>query len=74
MATPRKTGLGKGLDALFATGIQEDKEIPKKQDEKTEQNEEIKGKVLNLKINAYLEILSISVSTYIVSQKNNKKI
>ena len=55
MATSRKTGLGKGLNALFSTGIEEEKvqkdEVVnenKKVDEVSE--EEINGKVLNLKI------------------------
>ena len=52
MATPRKTGLGKGLDALFASGIKEEEETIKKAEEKIEKSEEeIQGKVLNLKIN-----------------------
>lgn len=51
----RKTGLGKGLDALFSNSIKEEEEIKEektekksKVDEKTE--EKLNGKVLNLKI------------------------
>ncbi len=57
MATSRKTGLGKGLNALFSTGIEEEQKAEteeiEKEKSKVEENseEEIKGKVLNLKIN-----------------------
>lgn len=44
MATPKKTGLGKGLNALFATEIKEEKD-----NELLET--EVEGKILNLKIN-----------------------
>ena len=42
MAQARKTGLGKGLDALFATD--------NKVEEIEENNDDLKGKVLNLKV------------------------
>lgn len=49
MATQRKTGLGKGLNALFATEVKEEQaeeiEVVKEIEEK------IEGKLLNLKIN-----------------------
>ena len=57
MATSRKTGLGKGLNALFSTGIEEEQKVETKEEEKeknkAEDNseQEVKGKVLNLKIN-----------------------
>lgn len=57
MATSRKTGLGKGLNALFSTGIEEEQKVETKEEEKeknkAEENseQEVKGKVLNLKIN-----------------------
>lgn len=57
MATSRKTGLGKGLNALFSTGIEEEQKVETKEEEKeknkSEDNseQEVKGKVLNLKIN-----------------------
>lgn len=57
MATSRKTGLGKGLNALFSTGIEEEQKVATKEEEKeknkAEDNseQEVKGKVLNLKIN-----------------------
>lgn len=51
MAAPRKTGLGKGLDALFATGIQEEQENEIKEKRINNIDEEnVEGKVLNLKI------------------------
>ncbi len=55
MATVRKTGLGKGLGALFAAEVPEkiekieEKEEKQKIEEKKE--EKLEGKVLNLKIN-----------------------
>lgn len=50
MATPRKTGLGKGLNALFASEIKEEI-IPKENEIDKKDDEKIEGKVLNLKIN-----------------------
>lgn len=51
MAAPRKTGLGKGLDALFATGIKEEQENEIKEKRINNIDEEnVEGKVLNLKI------------------------
>ena len=50
MATPRKTGLGKGLDALFATGIKEEPKIENEEIKSDNIEEKIEGKVLNLKI------------------------
>ena len=51
MAAPRKTGLGKGLDALFATGIKEEQENESKDIKVNSIDEEnVEGKVLNLKI------------------------
>ena len=51
MATARKTGLGKGLNALFSTSIEDDevneKDIKK---EAIDIDEKVEGKVLNLKI------------------------
>lgn len=49
MAEPRKTGLGKGLNALFSTSIEEEKK-EKSNIENKEIEEEVEGKVLNLKI------------------------
>lgn len=51
MAAPRKTGLGKGLDALFATGIKEEQENESRDIKVNSIDEEnVEGKVLNLKI------------------------
>ena len=51
MAAPRKTGLGKGLDALFATGIKEEQENESRDTKVNSIDEEnVEGKVLNLKI------------------------
>ena len=54
MATPRKTGLGKGLNALFSTNAEEKEEINSKnlEDKKNEniEEEQLEGKVLSLKI------------------------
>ena len=51
MAAPRKTGLGKGLDALFATGIKDEQENESKDIKVNSIDEEnVEGKVLNLKI------------------------
>ena len=51
MATARKTGLGKGLNALFSTSIEED-EVKERNLAKgnLDSDEQIEGKVLNLKI------------------------
>lgn len=53
MATARKTGLGKGLGALFATEAPENIEEKDTAEVKVEVNEEenLDGKILNLKIN-----------------------
>lgn len=56
MATTRKTGLGKGLNALFSTSIEENEKVkeeePKKENKEIKEvkEEQIEGKVLNLKI------------------------
>ena len=56
MATPRKTGLGKGLNALFSANTEEKEEIiDEKLEKDNKENEKIKeeqeeGKVLSLKI------------------------
>lgn len=53
MATARKTGLGKGLNALFSTSMEDEDIVKEKEEQKvnTEIDEKIEGKVLNLKIN-----------------------
>ncbi len=53
MATVRKTGLGKGLNALFSSNIEEDDEINDSDIKKDEEilDEKVEGKILNLKIN-----------------------
>ncbi len=56
MATARKTGLGKGLNALFSTNIEENEKVKDEEKVKEEKNieqntdEQVEGKVLNLKI------------------------
>lgn len=51
MATVRKTGLGKGLEALFASSIEEEDKKEKVEKQNESQEEAVEGKVLNLKIN-----------------------
>ena len=55
MATVRKTGLGKGLGALFAAEVPEKieqiEEKEEKQENEEKKEEKLEGKVLNLKIN-----------------------
>lgn len=53
MATARKTGLGKGLNALFSSNIEDEEVVKENSNVNVDEliDEKIEGKVLNLKIN-----------------------